>query len=448
MSVAIVAIAQEFNYSKPQQGLILASFFIGYILTPIIGGTLADRYGGKSVLALGALAWTVCTLLTPLASGMGLVWVVLVRIALGLGEGVAYPSIHAMIGKWIPPCERSKAVATVTAFSYLGPVIALPTSSALVVSSWGWRSIFWLFGALGLLWNVAWQIWGASDPLSCSRISEQEAHWILEQQRKDRDQEGVCTTDIGNADPIEQGSLEDSESDHTRMAFGPDGVPIVYQSLSGGHAPELHVPRSSEDSLILTHRSPNARASLDSESCESMLIEGSNAHRQQSSLLQSSDLNKSSMSMRWQKFRNQMRMKVLATQGPKRTKNAVVPWKELMARKEVWSIIISQSWLPTFYLDFYGVEVGKIGYFAVVPSIFQGIMGLTAGVLGDKAVQDWKWTPLTVRRMGQTIGSVGLGIFLLLAVKLAQTATLAMILITIGMTLNGFTMIGASAYQE
>lgn len=53
MSVAIVAISQEHGYTKSQQGLILASFFFGYILTPILGGALADRYGGKHVLAFG-----------------------------------------------------------------------------------------------------------------------------------------------------------------------------------------------------------------------------------------------------------------------------------------------------------------------------------------------------------------------------------------------------------
>jgi predicted MFS family arabinose efflux permease len=63
-----------------------------------------------------------------------------------------------MIGTWIPPAERSKAVATVTVFAYMGTVIGLPTSSALVVSGWGWKSVFWLFGTLGLVWNVVWQV--------------------------------------------------------------------------------------------------------------------------------------------------------------------------------------------------------------------------------------------------------------------------------------------------
>jgi len=124
---------------------------------------------------------------------MGLTWAVIARVGLGLGEGslicslsfivkkscvphspdpeifsalwdlcpylgVAYPAIHSMIGAWIPPGERSKAVAVVTASAYFGSVIALPTSSALVVSAWGWRGIFWLFGALGLIWGTTWQV--------------------------------------------------------------------------------------------------------------------------------------------------------------------------------------------------------------------------------------------------------------------------------------------------
>lgn len=74
-------------------------------------------------------------------------------------------------------------------------------------------------------------------------------------------------------------------------------------------------------------------------------------------------------------------------------------------------------------------------------------MGLIAGYLGDKAVQEWNWTPLSVRRGGQAVGSLGLGAFLMITVFVADTAALAMVLISIGMALNGFTLIGASAYQ-
>lgn len=83
----------------------------------------------------------------------------------------------------------------------------------------------------------------------------------------------------------------------------------------------------------------------------------------------------------------------------------------------------------------------------VLPSAVQGIVGLIAGYFGDKAVQDWNWSTLKVRRVSQAVGSLGLGAFLMITVFVAHTAAIAMTLITIGMALNGFTLIGASAYQ-
>jgi len=52
-----------------------------------------------------------------------------------------------------------------------------------------------------------------------------------------------------------------------------------------------------------------------------------------------------------------------------------IPWKVILSRKEVWAIIIAQtcnswgfflnySWLPTFYLDRFGIDVNKLGYFS------------------------------------------------------------------------------------
>ncbi|KAG0017971.1 hypothetical protein BGZ80_007696 [Entomortierella chlamydospora] len=401
MAVAIVAIAQEYNYSKQQQGLILSAFFFGYIITPIIGGAVADRYGGKFVLAFG----------------------------------LAYPSIHAMIGTWAPPSERSKAVATVTAFAYSGSVIALPISSSLVVSSWGWRSIFWLFGLLGALWSLVWQIWGASDPTSCRWITEHEKNWIFQQQQLDH------TT---GSDPMDE-ALECLDQTRT---IGVDGIPITYQSLQHNEPPRISEDSDSEIQAT--------SSSFQSTSDENDLVFRADAS---TSVLPSEAQHYDEQS-RWQAFRNKIRSKTaIRRQDLEKPDKEPVPWKKLLKRREVWAIILSQffnslgffvmqSWVPTFYLDFYGEDVGKIGYYAVLPSAIQGIVGLTAGYLGDKATLDWKWTTLAVRRTAQSVGSLGLGVFLLCAVLFAPTAAVAMVLITIGMALNGFTLIGASAYQH
>ena len=55
MSVAIIPMAEEFGWGPAKQGTVLSSFFVGYLLLQILGGTLADRFGGKVVLGLGVI---------------------------------------------------------------------------------------------------------------------------------------------------------------------------------------------------------------------------------------------------------------------------------------------------------------------------------------------------------------------------------------------------------
>ncbi|CAG8819549.1 20612_t:CDS:1, partial [Racocetra persica] len=50
MTVAIIYMTLDFGYTSTTQGFILSSFFFGYLTTQILGGVLADKYGGKWVL--------------------------------------------------------------------------------------------------------------------------------------------------------------------------------------------------------------------------------------------------------------------------------------------------------------------------------------------------------------------------------------------------------------
>ena len=67
-------------------GLVLSSFFYGYIVTQIPGGWLASRYGGKSVLGLGILCTAALTLLTPIAAQNSIYLLIILRILEGVGE--------------------------------------------------------------------------------------------------------------------------------------------------------------------------------------------------------------------------------------------------------------------------------------------------------------------------------------------------------------------------
>ena len=67
-------------------GLILGSFFFGYVITQLPGGWLGTRFGGKYLFGLGVLCTSVLTIFTPLAARHSVGMLILVRILEGLGE--------------------------------------------------------------------------------------------------------------------------------------------------------------------------------------------------------------------------------------------------------------------------------------------------------------------------------------------------------------------------
>lgn len=75
-----------FDWSEEMQGLILSSFYWGYVLTHIPGGILADKFGGKYSLGIGLLSTSVFTLLMPVAANSGDGWLLAVRLMTGFGE--------------------------------------------------------------------------------------------------------------------------------------------------------------------------------------------------------------------------------------------------------------------------------------------------------------------------------------------------------------------------
>lgn len=76
-----------FEWSQATQGLILGSFYYGYVLTHIPGGMLAERFGGKWVLGFGLLSTAICTFITPITVKMGgATALFILRVIEGFGE--------------------------------------------------------------------------------------------------------------------------------------------------------------------------------------------------------------------------------------------------------------------------------------------------------------------------------------------------------------------------
>ncbi|XP_025090947.1 sialin-like isoform X2 [Pomacea canaliculata] len=170
----------EFDWDEKTQGIILGAFFYGYIVTQLPGGWLAERIGGKRLFGYGVLCTALLTLVTPVAARSGIPMLVAVRVLEGIGEAVTFPAMHAMWGVWAPVYERSKLVSFSCGGAQLGTVFALPISGILCQQGFagGWPSVFYVFGALGCLWFVAWMLLVSETPATHPRISDSERRFI------------------------------------------------------------------------------------------------------------------------------------------------------------------------------------------------------------------------------------------------------------------------------
>jgi MFS transporter, ACS family, solute carrier family 17 (sodium-dependent inorganic phosphate cotransporter), other len=180
ISVAAIAMQAQFGWSDTTKGLVLSSFFVGYMLFQIPGGWLANRIGGKAVMGAAVLWWSAFTIFTPLAAAISLPLLYLTRIAMGLGEGATFPAAYNLAGRWALPVERTRFAAMILSGVPLGTIFALLTTGS-IVTRWGWPSAFFAFGLVGFAFVAVWQFWVRDDPLTHPGLSNSERDFYAAQ---------------------------------------------------------------------------------------------------------------------------------------------------------------------------------------------------------------------------------------------------------------------------
>jgi ACS family sodium-dependent inorganic phosphate cotransporter len=173
ISVAAVVMKEELGWTQTQKGFVLSSFFVGYMAFMLASGWLANRYGGKRVLGLAVLTWSVFTLLTPPAAAISLGALIVVRIAMGVGEAAMFPASYELFGRWVPMAERTRAVARLLSGIPVGTLVGLIVTG-WIIKRFDWPMAFYSFGAVGLLWVAVWFYQVANDPAADLRISPGE----------------------------------------------------------------------------------------------------------------------------------------------------------------------------------------------------------------------------------------------------------------------------------
>lgn len=155
VSIAAPLIKDEMGLSATGYGLVVSAFFWTYVPVLVLAGWLADRVSVWKLMAGGVAVWALATLLMGFAGG--LVSLVVLRLMMGVGEGVAFPSGSKLMAR-APEERRGVANIALSGGLAMGPLVGTLAGGA-ILAAYGWRPMFIVFGVVTLLWVLPWMQW-------------------------------------------------------------------------------------------------------------------------------------------------------------------------------------------------------------------------------------------------------------------------------------------------
>lgn len=183
ISTAAPYIKEELGLSNTQLGLALSAFALPYAFFQIFGGMIGDRFGPRFVLGVVGVLWAVSTAATGFA--VGLVSLFAARLALGFGEGAAFPTATHAMAKWMPPDQRGLAQGVTHSAARLGNAVT-PLVAGALIALYGWRLSFWVFAAMSFLWVLAWVRSFTDSPADHPKMTPAELKELPEYQVKEQ----------------------------------------------------------------------------------------------------------------------------------------------------------------------------------------------------------------------------------------------------------------------
>jgi sugar phosphate permease len=177
---------EDLHITKGMSSLLGSLFFLGYFFFQIPGAHYASHKSAKKLIFISLILWGGLATATGMVSNVNSL--IVIRFMLGVVESAVMPSMLILLSHWFTKQERSRA----NTFLILGnPVTVLWMSvvSGYLIDSLGWRWMFILQGAPGILWAFVWWKMIDETPKEAKWLTVQEKTAIEEQLMKE--QQGI-----------------------------------------------------------------------------------------------------------------------------------------------------------------------------------------------------------------------------------------------------------------
>lgn len=153
LSILAPVVQRDLGMDDMGYARVVQMFLIAYTLAYLLAGWVTDWLGTKVSLALFVGWWSIANLLTGFVRTAGELGAA--RFALGLGEAGNYTAGPKAVSEHFEPKERGLAIGIYTAGAMVGATLAPPLIGGIALI-YGWRAAFFVTGAAGFVWLIAW----------------------------------------------------------------------------------------------------------------------------------------------------------------------------------------------------------------------------------------------------------------------------------------------------
>src|SRR5260370_9794777 len=161
ISTAAPLIKAELGLRNTELGFVFSAFAYPYALFQLVGGWLGDRFGARRTLGICGLVVCAATVATGAAGGLAAL--LAARLALGFGEGAAFPTATRAMTSLIPLGQFGFAQGITHSFAPFGNGITPPLIAALVALV-SWRGSLVVLGLASLVLVAAWYAFFRDEP--------------------------------------------------------------------------------------------------------------------------------------------------------------------------------------------------------------------------------------------------------------------------------------------
>jgi sugar phosphate permease len=166
--------AEDLNITAAMSSLLGSLFFLGYFFFQIPGALYAANKSAKKLIFWSLILWGLLAMATGMVHNVTLL--IVIRFMLGVVESAVMPAMLIFLSRWFTKAERSRA----NSFLILGNPVTILWMSILsghLVGTLGWRWMFIIEGAPGIIWAFFWW-YLVNDKVK-------DAKWLSESQKDD-----------------------------------------------------------------------------------------------------------------------------------------------------------------------------------------------------------------------------------------------------------------------